>query len=169
MNDCLQDAYSALRAVTPLPNGLDCGKLCGARCCKGSDNDGMELFWGEERFFEHDPRFTVRTNGKRKLLICSGSCDRRARPLACRMYPFFPVPQETEKGLSIRVIYDLRGLHTCPLVRSRSRPDPRFIQAVRKAGLLLAREPNNLQIMRETADLFHEMISLTGLLQEETL
>ena len=168
MNDCIRDAYSALRAVTPLPNGLDCGKFCGARCCRGGDNDGMLLFRGEERFFEHDPRFTIRTNGDRKLLICPGVCDRRTRPLACRMYPFYPVPQDTEKGLSIRVVYDLRGLRTCPLVYGRRKPDPRFIRAVRKAGYILSRDADNLQMMRETAALFEDMVSLTGLLKEET-
>ena len=167
MNDCIRDAYSALRSVTPLPNGLDCGKLCGARCCQGGDDDGMVLFWGEERLFAHDPRFTIRTNGDRKLLICSGVCNRRTRPLACRMYPFYPVPQETDRVLSIRVVYDLRGLSTCPLVREHCKPDPRFVQAVRKAGLLLSRDPRNLRILQDTADLLHEMISFTELLHED--
>ena len=74
MRDVIEDAYGVLRHVTPLPNGLDCGKLCGGRCCKGTANDGMELFHGEEKRFLHDPDFTVRERDGRKLLICSGSC-----------------------------------------------------------------------------------------------
>ena len=167
MNDVLSDAYSALRSVTPLPNGLDCGKLCAGRCCKGGDNDGMELFHGEERFFEHDPNFTVRTDGTRKILICQGVCNRRSRPLACRMYPFYPVPQETEKGLTVRVVYDLRGLRTCPLVARHIKPDPRFVAAVRKAGLLLLRDKHNETILRETAAVFDDMISFTKIFQED--
>ena len=168
MNDCLRDAYSALRSVTPLPHALDCGKLCGARCCRGGDNDGMELFWGEERLFAHDPRFTVRTDGTRKILICRGVCDRRTRPLACRMYPFYPVPQDTETGLTVRVVYDLRGLRSCPIVQNHLKPDPRFIAAVRKAGHILLRDAHNEIILRETAALFDDMISFTELFKEET-
>ena len=163
MNDILHDAYSALRFVTPLPHGLDCGKLCGARCCQGGDNDGMELFWGEERLFAHDPRFTVRTDGTRRILVCRGVCERRMRPLACRMFPFYPIPQETEHGLSVRVVYDLRGLKICPLVREARKPDPRFAAAVQKAGRILLRDPHNVQIMRETAAMFEDLITFSEL------
>lgn len=167
MNDVLRDAYSALRFVTPLPHGMDCGKLCSARCCHGSDSDGMELFWGEERLFSNDPNYTVRTDGVRKLLICRGTCVRRMRPLACRMYPLYPVPQETEHGLSVHVVYDLRGLQTCPMVHRHIRPDPRFAAAVRRAGLLLLREPHNMQIMRETAALFEDLMDFSETFKEE--
>lgn len=167
MKDALRDAYSALRRVTPLPNGLDCGKLCGARCCRGSQNEGMELFAGEEKNFENDPAFTVRENGGRKILICGGHCDRRSRPLACRMYPFYPVPVDTDAGPKIRVVYDLRGFATCPVVRDRIRPDARFVQAVRTAGLYLARDAENLRILRETAALFEDLASFTSVLFPE--
>jgi Fe-S-cluster containining protein len=161
MRDVIADAYAALRRVTPLPNGLDCGRLCGGRCCKGTANDGMELFHGEEKRFLHDPDFTVRESNGRKLLICSGKCDRRSRPLACRMYPLFPVPYETDEGRKIRVVYDLRGFAACPVVREQIRPDARFVQAVRLAGMYLARDPENLRIMRETNALFDELVSFT--------
>lgn len=163
MNDVIRDAYSALRSVTPLPYNMDCGLLCGACCCKGTDNDGMELFHGEESRFLHDPDFTVRTDGTRKLLICRGLCDRRSRPLACRIYPFYPVPFDTEHGTGIRVMYDLRGMRTCPVVRERLRPDPRFVAAVRMAGLILARDPENLRMMRETAALCDDIRALWSL------
>lgn len=161
MRDVIADAYSVLRSVTPLPNGLDCGRLCGARCCRGTEQDGMELFHGEEERFANDPDFTVRESGGRKLLICSGRCDRRSRPLACRMYPFYPVPYEADGQTKIRVVYDLRGFAACPVVREHIRPDARFVQAVRLAGAYLARDPENLQIMRATNALFDEMVSLT--------
>ena len=60
MRNVIADAYAALRSVTPLPNGLDCGRLCGSRCCTGTANDGMDLVHGEAKRFEHDPDFTVR-------------------------------------------------------------------------------------------------------------
>ena len=164
MNDAIRDAYSALRCVTPLPNGLDCGLLCGARCCRGTQNEGMELFAGEEKLFENDPNFTIRESGGRKILICGGQCDRRSRPLACRMYPFYPVPVETDDGVKIRVVYDLRGFAACPIVHDHIRPDARFAKAVRKAGLYLARDARNLRIMRETAALFAELASFADTL-----
>ena len=164
MNDVLRDAYSVLRRVTPLPRGLDCGKLCVARCCKGTDNDGMELFHGEEALFAHDARFTVRADGERNILVCRGTCTRRSRPLACRMYPFYPVPTDTPNGLSMRVVYDPRGLHACPIVREHIKPDPRFVRAVRLAGMILARDPQNLRLLRETGALFDDMLSLTAIL-----
>ncbi len=168
MRDVIEDAYSALRSVTPLSNGLDCGKLCGSRCCKGTANDGMELFRGEEKRFENDPDYTIRESNGRKLLICSGRCDRRSRPLACRMYPFYPMPYETEDGTKIRVVYDLRGFAACPVVRDHIRPDARFVQAVRLAGTYLARDPENLKIMRETNALFDELVSLTQTIRSKT-
>lgn len=166
MKDCLRDAYSVLRKVTPLPCGYDCGKLCGARCCKGSDNEGMELFHGEEKFFLGDPDFTVRSDGERRLLICKGHCDRRSRPLSCRMYPFFPVPYEQDGQTRIRVVYDLRGFGSCPIVRDHIKPDPRFVQAVRLAGMYLCRDPENLRILQETGALFEELVSFTEAITE---
>ena len=166
MRDVIADAYGVLRHVTPLPNGLDCGKLCGARCCKGTQGDGMELFRGEEKRFENDPDFTICERNGRKILICSGRCDRRSRPLACRMYPFFPVPYEAEGETKIRVVYDLRGFAACPVVRGHIRPDARFVQAVRLAGMYLARDPENLRMMRETNALFDELVSFTQTIRD---
>ena len=166
MKDAIRDAYSALRRQTPLPNGLDCGKLCGARCCRGTQSEGMELFAGEEKNFENDPDFTIRESGGRKLLVCRGHCDRRSRPLACRIYPFYPVPVVTDAGLTIRVVYDLRGFASCPVVRGHIRPDARFVQAVRMAGLYLARDAENLRIMQETSALFEELAFFMGMMTD---
>lgn len=165
MKDSIADATSVLRTVTPLV-GLDCGRLCGARCCKGSENDGMELFYGEAERYRNDPSFTVRSDGERELLICSGHCDRHSRPLSCRMYPLFPVPVERDGKVHIRVVFDLRGYRSCPLVRERIRLNPRFVRAVHTAGLYLAQDPRNLQILRQTAELFKEMASFTQTMYE---
>ena len=161
MRSPLADAYSVLRDVTPLRYNLDCGKLCGNRCCRGTDNEGMELFDGEEHLFENENGFKIRTDGDRKILICSGKCDRKTRPLSCRMYPFFPVPVEENGKIGIKVVYDIRGLSSCPIVREHIRPDPRFIRAVRLAGLYLIRNKKNLQILKTTASLFEDLISFS--------
>ncbi len=160
MRDVLADAYSALRGVTPL-GALDCGMLCGARCCKGSDGEGMELFHGEEALFAGDPDFTVREADGRKLLICGGHCRRQHRPLACRMYPFFPMPYEKDGVTKIRAVYDVRGWASCPIVRRQLPGDPRFLRAVRMAGLYLIRDAENERILKETASLFEDLVSFT--------
>lgn len=167
MRNVIDDAYSALRKVTPLPDGLDCGKLCGARCCHGSNNDGMELFAGEEERFLGDPNFEIRESGNRKVLICKGKCDRKTRPLACRIYPFYPIPfkEKESEPYKIRVVYDIRGFASCPVIHDRIKPDPRFVNAVRLAGLYLMRDPENLKIMLETAELFNELVSFTQTMQ----
>lgn len=161
MRSPLEDAYSVLRDVTPLKYNLDCGKLCGNRCCHGTENDGMELFHGEEKYFENEKGFTVRSDGDRKIVICSGKCDRKIRPLSCRMYPFFPVPVEENGKIGIKVVYDIRGLSSCPVVREHLRPDPKFLRAVRMAGLYLIRDKKNLEILKNTASLFEELISFS--------
>lgn len=82
MTDAIRDAYSALRKAAPL-GAQDCGKLCGACCCKGSGNDGMELFHGEEVRYAADPGFTVRKADGRTLLICTGHCRPGHWPAGC--------------------------------------------------------------------------------------
>ncbi len=161
MRSPVADAYSVLRDVTPLKYSLDCGKLCGNRCCQGTEDDGMELFNGEEKLFENEKGFTVRSDGERRILVCSGRCDRKTRPLSCRMYPFFPMPVEENGKITIKVVYDIRGLSSCPIVREKIRPDPRFLRAVRLAGLYLIRDEKNLEILKNTAQLFDELISFS--------
>ncbi len=166
MTDAIRDAYSALRKAAPL-GAQDCGKLCGACCCKGSGNDGMELFHGEEVRYAADPGFTVRKADGRTLLICTGHCRRQDRPLACRMYPLFPMPVDTPDGTQIRVVYDVRGAASCPMVREQIPADPRFVRAVRKAGLYLLRDPENERILKETAVLFEELVSFAQKIKKE--
>ena len=53
-----QQAYACLGRITPIP--ADCGKLCGAKCCKGNDDDGMILFPGEAEFLSSKEFLTIR-------------------------------------------------------------------------------------------------------------
>jgi hypothetical protein len=45
----------------------------------------MRLFPGEES----PPQIKQLESGDR-LAVCNGTCDRSKRPLACRIFPFFP-------------------------------------------------------------------------------
>ncbi len=123
--------FAVLKDLTPLC--VDCGVLCGGACCKGDDATGMRLFPHEE-----SPLPVVEDNGVR-LVVCNGQCDRETRPLACRIFPFFPTIDD--KG-RIFVETDDRALRLCPLLTHSDEIvfDRRFFRAVRKVGKLLAKD-----------------------------
>jgi hypothetical protein len=89
-------AYRILDQATPL--ATDCGLLCNKACCDGGEDDlGMYLFPGEElilsdlSYFRILPTDIQLENGSHILLAnCDGKCDRRFRPLACRIFPLTP-------------------------------------------------------------------------------
>ena len=91
-NPALREAYERLYHKTPL-GFYNCGRLCDGLCCRG-DSQGMWLFPYEEELFKDKEGFEIcETEGNYgyPMVICSGECDRRERPLACRIFPLFPV------------------------------------------------------------------------------
>ena len=148
MRDVLERAYALLDTVTPL--AVDCGQVCDGRCCRSSaDSQGMLLFPGEEAL---SAEFTcVPAAGGRTLLVCDGHCDRTTRPLACRMFPLFPL---VEKNGRIRAVYDPRGYRLCPLVRECAHVplDRQFVRTVRRVGRLLMRDPACAAFLREQSE-----------------
>ncbi len=109
-------AYRMLDDITPLK--IDCGLLCKSRCCRGDSNMGMVMFPGEYGVFSEKQEF-LRTrrenmNGSEVLFgTCTGRCDRKYRPLSCRIYPLVPV---FDARGNLTVIMDPRARYTCPLV-----------------------------------------------------
>lgn len=135
--DAWKTAKEMLRDVTPLKR--DCGRLCGARCCRSLEGEetGMLLFPGEEDDYEEAPGWRILPAGQEMLVICPGACDRGNRPLACRMFPLLPLLQEGE----IRVRTDERARAVCPLARTgKQGMDPAFVEAVGKAGEILLQD-----------------------------
>ena len=126
-----QSAFRLLQNATPLCT--DCGVLCGKACCKGDDTMGMLLFPGEPTTLR-----VIETEGRR-LAVCAGRCNRNARPLSCRIFPFVPVLQPDG---SVRVQIDPRGKGVCPLVRQSQNVlfSHRFLHRVRRAGEQLCRD-----------------------------
>ena len=124
-------AKDIMEDKTPLKK--DCGLLCGKACCKGDSETGMLLFPFEETTFEITEKDGVR------LCVCDGSCDRKARPLSCMIFPFFPYI--TEEG-RIKVIPDIRGYEICPIVRNfaDTKLDRRFLRRVKDVGRLLSQD-----------------------------
>lgn len=129
-------AYDILSDVTPLD--FDCGLLCRSKCCKGSMQDGMLLFPGEEKRFENLSGFVINDTQYGKTLVCNGSCDRNTRPIACRIFPLFPYVTQNENGCRISVLNDVRALNYCPLCEMQLRSD--FERKIRLATRNLLRD-----------------------------
>lgn len=150
------ELYKLFTDVTPLKQ--DCGVLCSGACCRGDENTGMRLFPHEKT-----PLRVVDTEGAR-YAVCGGSCNRDERPLSCRIFPFFPVVDESGK---IRVIADPRAMSVCPLARHSEEVafDPRFLRRVKKAGKLIARDAEGLAFLKEITREIEEVSALTDLLR----
>lgn len=125
-------AYDLLGTLTPLKS--DCGRLCGAACCKGNDEMGMLLFPGEEKLYTDDKSFKIIYTKKYPLLICNGTCARDKRPLSCRIFPLAII---NDNGF-IRVIADPRSIPVCPLYRQAllDKLDINFKKAVKNTAKL---------------------------------
>lgn len=87
-------AYRLLDDVTP--RRFNCGTLCGAACChnlskSGDTETGMLLLPFEKDYLQHAGAagYSYLCDSNREepdMLICSGLCDRRFRPFACRIF-----------------------------------------------------------------------------------
>ncbi len=157
-NRALREAYSLLEKSTPLGKA-DCGLACGAVCCTDKTGDSMELFPFEKELFAPLDGFEV-IDGEVPLVKCNGSCSREQRPLACRIYPLFPLVVKEDGEEKIRVIYDPRASHACPLASERVRLDRRFVRAVRRAGKYLLADKETAEYLRKTSEYLTELIEL---------
>lgn len=119
--------YKMLEKVTPL--SIDCGQLCDGACCEVTDEiTGMYLFPGEDVMYKPMPAWGeiheidfIYDNGKYiDLFTCEGKCERRLRPLSCRIFPLVPYAKRGEK---LRIIMDVRGRGMCPLATAMKKED----------------------------------------------
>ncbi len=163
-NPALREAYERLYHKTPL-GFYNCGRLCDGLCCRG-DEQGMWLFPYEAELFADKEGFVVcETEGNYgyPMLICSGECDRRERPLACRIFPLFPLVTENDGEIKIEIIYDPRA-SMCPLARQNKELDASFIKEVRKAARYLIRDKKILEYMKAVSAELIEIKELKNLL-----
>ncbi len=128
----IESCYSQLRKVTPLD--FDCGKICNGKCCQGDENTGMIIFPGEEILIDKNMKIFKNEDGD-MVAVCNGSCDRNKRPLACRIYPLFPLLVETEGKDTVKVIFDCRA--DCPIIAGKYEITRKFEKAVRRVGKYL--------------------------------
>ena len=132
-------ARELLKDLTPLKT--DCGRLCQGACCRGDEATGMLLFPGEEALYADCAFARVVPTGfslggtPAQLLVCDGRCDRKNRPLACRLFPLFLKFREDQTPV-LRM--DARARAVCPLTDYGMKAlDPEFKQAARRAYDLL--------------------------------
>ncbi len=137
----IKAAYRAMGKVTPLP--ADCGNLCNSACCHtpaGAHRQyGMLLFPGEWRLLRRHPFFRVRSHKGPKgfekqvqFAVCKGRCNRKHRPLACRIYPL--IPALSQDG-TVQAVPDAKAVYRCPLLQDpTSFITPEFYSAVKRAG-----------------------------------
>ena len=139
------EIFDIMGDLTPLK--VDCGKLCGGACCKGDENIGMRLF----PFEESELQVTENSENGVRLATCNGTCDRSKRPLACRIFPFFPTVDDRGK---VFIEADIRAKRVCPLVEhiDEIEFDKRFFKALKKVGKLLAKDEACLEFLRSTTE-----------------
>lgn len=164
-NSALREAYERLYHKTPL-GFYNCGRLCDGLCCRG-DCQGMWLYPGEEELFIGKEGFEVcETEGNYgyPMVICSGECNREERPLACRIFPLFPLVKEVDGKVKIEVIYDPRAT-MCPIAKEKMPLDRSFIKEVRKAALYLVRDEKMLEYMKAVSEEIADIIELRSKLE----
>ena len=134
---------------------IDCGsadtlnerELSGAPLVPG-DALGMVLFPGEAGLLSREPGyrlFRIPFLGARAwFLVCEGICDRRKRPLACRIFPLAP---HVGGNGEVDALPDPRAGRVCPLADGEFL-DPAFRRAVTKALRHLARTPEINEFIR---------------------
>lgn len=148
--------YDMLDKVSPL--SCDCGKSCGAVCCRNdSFTDDMEpyiyLFPGENEYLESAGADVEIKRELRKghnlpesygdhiyVAVCKGPemCDRRFRPVQCRSFPLWP--HITNDGELVLSYYDEELPYVCPLISDRRKLNEDFVKATYEAWEILARD-----------------------------
>ena len=151
--------YRLLDRVSPV-NG-DCGRFCGSICCtydaentEDGPSMGLYLLPGEEKLFTgredwlgwsreyaEDYEFPESWHGKVYFLECKTAprCDRKMRPLQCRVFP--AAPHIDENG-QLFLIYQSGHLpYKCPLIHNAVSLNEDFLKATYTAWKHLLRDP----------------------------
>ncbi len=156
----IETCYSLLRNVTPLE--FDCGKICKGKCCKGDDKTGMLLFPGEESLIDPDIQVIKNENGE-SFAVCNGTCERKKRPLSCRIYPLFPIIKKDTDGEYIEVEFDSRA--DCPLTSGEYEITREFAKRVKRVGKYLLQNEETEGFYRELSDELQEFNELKNIFE----
>ncbi len=159
--DVIKTCRSALAKVTPLDT--DCGKICGAFCCHGDGKTGMLLFPGEEALTDGNIEI-IRNDAGDKIAVCNGKCDRHKRPLACRIYPLFPIIRSENGKEYIETVFDSRA--NCPLTTGEYKISNRFSKTVKRVGKYLLLNPETADFYRKLSEEITDYAELEKLLKK---
>lgn len=162
--EAIRRAYAILDST---PQRFDCGKLCDKKCCKGDENDGMQLFPGEEKVLAEAKGIKIcasEGNEGYPVAVCEGRCDRSTRPLSCRIFPYFPVLLKRGTKVAVKIGYDPRAVNMCPLVKMGIPATNRFVEDVREAIMELAKEPEIKRYIEKRCRYMDEIANLSRLL-----
>lgn len=154
-------AYRKLDKITPLK--MDCGRLCRHACCAGDADTGMYLFQGEEVMIDDNPAFTMKASsfisGTRPVMlaVCNGTCNRKERPLSCRLFPLVPY---FRKNGGLTVILDPRARQVCPLAQYLDMKDfdRCFIKEALGVARLLCRDKEARNFINNLSRMLDEML-----------
>ena len=160
--ELLMKAYKLTDNVTP--QRFDCGKLCNAACCKNlsslSEKTGMQLLPYEKAFLEinAENNYTYIKSGTTDVLICDGNCNRKFRPFACRIFPYYASVTDTKISLK----KDPRAASVCPLLLSKvyKRPNIFFLRNMKRAIRLLVSVPEIQQDLVENSEFIDSLYEL---------
>ncbi|MBN1352020.1 hypothetical protein JXJ21_21640 [candidate division KSB1 bacterium] len=134
------ELYAGLDDITPLQ--IDCGELCGSRCCSNEIGKGVFLFPYEEVMFENKMNWGgfFQLSGM-DAIRCDGKCVRAERPLACRLFPLFPYLSADGK-VETRFYSPMTAV--CPLIRlgDYSLLAPDYADEVMQVTLRLFEDPD---------------------------
>ena len=152
--------------VTPLKK--DCGILCGGACCKDGPEEqkGMLLFPYEEKMLGNSGFEIKESNWKYDgknayILFCKGTCDRKYRPLACRIFPLVPVISDKD---NIELIMNPLAKRMCPLARSIKprQLEPDFIKNTYRALNRISKLKGGKEYIRMLSDITKDFQKFKG-------
>lgn len=162
ISEIYKSIYKYYGKTTPLL--VDCGKLCNGACCESDDNEetGMYLFPGEEKLFYSNPDFKIipsefEYGGKyANILICKGHCNRKLRPLSCRIFPVIPYI----KNNNTKLIFDPRAKSVCPLTELTdfSQLDREFIRKTENVVRLLMKFSETRIFLESLTDILDDYL-----------
>ncbi|MCQ2530686.1 MAG: hypothetical protein MJ086_05455 [Lachnospiraceae bacterium] len=154
--DDFKKVYELLDNATPL--SCDCGKMCGAVCCKPKKTFLYSSLWvymlpGEDCLHDKNDKWLkwYRLNSKKHLfpkswgkrfwaVRCTGPehCKRELRPIQCRTFPLMPyLGADGEFQL---ILFNQPLPYECPLVTEGYELEESFITNVRNAWEILLQD-----------------------------